>query len=244
MSPAGIPLSIIEISKVGCKRSVATSIIINNGAIIVGFQYGLRNLNSFFIKLTNFFHLQKLLNYLSSYSPFFEKKMFITIAFPNSCMLQLLGGEMMTTEKVAYQELREMIRKLDRLAENLDDYEKSCCGITTCQCHALVEIGKSGGVSLEGLSKVLGLDSSTLSRTVNTLVNFGSVEREVDKNDRRFVRIKLTKKGKKQFQDIEITMDQYFEKIYQELPLDKIEQVLESFNLVIKAIQKTQCCQI
>ena len=159
-------------------------------------------------------------------------------------MLQLLGGENMTTKKVAYQELREMIRKLDKFMGNLDDNEKTCCGITTCQCHALVEIGKSGGVSLEGLSKILELDSSTLSRTVNTLVNFGSVEREVDKNDRRFVRIKLTKKGKKQFQDIEIMMDHYFEKVYQEIPLDKREQVLVSLSLVIKAIQKTECCQI
>ena len=150
----------------------------------------------------------------------------------------------MRAKKETYKQLREMIRKLERFMGNLDESENSCCGITTCQCHALVEIGRSGGVSLEGLSKKLGLDNSTLSRTVNTLVKYAFVKREVNENDRRFVSIKLTEKGKKLFQGIETTMDQYFEKVYEEIPEGKREQVLESFDLVIKAIQKTECCQI
>lgn len=159
-------------------------------------------------------------------------------------MLQLLGGENMRTKKEAYQQFREMVRKLERHMGNLDESENSCCGITNCQCHALVEIGRSCGISLDGLSKILGLDNSTLSRTVNNLVSYAFVKREIDENDRRFVRIKLTDKGKKLFQGIETKMNQYFEKVYEEIPIEKRAQVLESFDLVIKAIQKTECCKI
>lgn len=150
----------------------------------------------------------------------------------------------MKTKKQTYQQLREMIRKLERFMGNLDENENSCCGISTCQCHALVEIGRMENISLEGLSKILNLDSSTLSRTVNTLVTFALVKRETDENDRRFVSLKLTEKGTKLYQGIETNMNQYFEKVYEEIPIEKREQVLESFDLVIKAIQKTECCQI
>jgi len=150
----------------------------------------------------------------------------------------------MSTKKETYQQLREMVRKLERFMGNLDESENSCCGISTCQCHALVEIGRSGNISLEGLSKKLGLDNSTLSRTVNSLVTCAFVRRKIDTKDRRYVIIKLTEKGNKLYQGIETKMDQYFEKAYREIPEEKREQVIESLDLVLKAVQKAECCRI
>jgi DNA-binding MarR family transcriptional regulator len=150
----------------------------------------------------------------------------------------------MNTKKETYQQLREMVRKLERFMGNLDESENSCCGISTCQCHALVEIGRTGGISLEGLSKRLELDNSTISRTVNALVTCAFAKRKIDTKDRRYITIKLTEKGKKVYQDIETNMDQYFEKVYGKIPEEKRKEVLESFDLVLKAIQKAECCQI
>ena len=53
----------------------------------------------------------------------------------------------------------------------LEDGEMACCGISMAQCHALVEIGRAGSISLVELAKLLDLDNSTMSRTVNNLVN-------------------------------------------------------------------------
>lgn len=150
----------------------------------------------------------------------------------------------MNTKKEAYLKLREMIRKLERYMGNLAESENSCCGISMGQCHALVEIGRTGCVSLQELSKILGLDNSTLSRTVNILVNYCYVEREINPENRRYIKIKLTDKGNKLFEGIETNMNQYFEKVYEEIPPEKREQVLESFDLVLTAIQKTDCCMI
>lgn len=150
----------------------------------------------------------------------------------------------MKQKKEAYRQLREMVRKLEQLMGILDESEKSCCGITIGQCHALVEIGRSCGISLDGLSKIMGLDNSTLSRTVNTLVAGTYVKREINPKNRRSVSIQLTQTGKKLFMEIETTMNHYFENIYNEIPIEKREQVLESFDLVLTAIQKTGCCEI
>jgi DNA-binding MarR family transcriptional regulator len=64
------------------------------------------------------------------------------------------------------------------------------------QCHAVVEIGRAGGISLAELAGLLNLDSSTMSRTVNNLVNSGYVIRELDPKDRRYVTIELTENGR------------------------------------------------
>src|SRR5512133_3813771 len=96
-------------------------------------------------------------------------------------------------------QLRELIRYLERKFGILEDGELSCCGISMAQCHALVEIGRAGSISLIDLAKLLDLDSSTMSRTVNGLVRNEIVERELDPSDRRYVTIKLTSKGIKSF---------------------------------------------
>ena len=44
-------------------------------------------------------------------------------------------------------------------------------GVNGAMPLALVEIGRAGSISLVDLSKLLNLDNSTLSRTVNNLVD-------------------------------------------------------------------------
>ena len=82
-------------------------------------------------------------------------------------------------------------RILERKIGVLDDIQSSCCGVTFAQCHAIVEIGRASTLSLNDLADILGLDKSTMSRTINNLVNEGLVARELDNEDRRFVRIEL-----------------------------------------------------
>jgi DNA-binding MarR family transcriptional regulator len=111
----------------------------------------------------------------------------------------------------------------------------ACCGISMAQCHALVEIGRAGSISLVELSKLMDLDSSTMSRTVNNLVNNRMAEREVDPSDRRYVTIRLTKEGQKSFREIESNMNDYFARIYAAIPEEKRAQVLESLQIIFKS---------
>ena len=140
------------------------------------------------------------------------------------------------------QQLRELIRILERKLGILEDGEMACCGITMAQCHALVEIGRAGSISLVDLAKLLNLDNSTLSRTVNNLVNQGMVERQLDPNDRRYITIQLTRQGLYQFQGIESSMEKYFMEIYTAIPRESRAQVLESLEILLKAVADSNCC--
>ena len=80
-----------------------------------------------------------------------------------------------------------------------------------------------------------------MSRTVNTMVEQGLVTREPDPADRRYVNINLTELGNKILADIESRMADYYLNIYQSIPQDKREQVLESLELLVQTI-KSECC--
>ncbi len=138
--------------------------------------------------------------------------------------------------------LRELIRVLVRNLGMLEKSDASCCGVTITQCHAIVEIGRKGKISLIDLADLLDVDKSSMSRTVNNLVETGLVIRDLDTENRRFVVIQLTDAGKNVFQSIENSMDNYYKDIFSSIPEVKRGQVLESLALLTNAAKNNKCC--
>lgn len=132
--------------------------------------------------------------------------------------------------------LREVVRMLEKKLGMLDDMQSSCCKVNFSQCHTIVEIGRSGSISLNDLAKVLGLDKSTMSRRINNLVEDEMVLREIDVNDRRYITIRLTEKGLKTFSEIEESMEDYFAKVCTSIPENKQKQVIESLEILLQAL--------
>jgi DNA-binding MarR family transcriptional regulator len=147
---------------------------------------------------------------------------------------------MTDTDKI--KELRKLIRLFTRKIGFFEKSEASCCGITLGQCHALLEIKSNQEISLNELAELLNLDKSTMSRTINNLVENNWVERETCPEDRRYLQLKLTDKGDAMLREIEESMDRYFSKIYNAIPLGKREQVLESLKLLLEAMDDYKCC--
>jgi DNA-binding MarR family transcriptional regulator len=141
-------------------------------------------------------------------------------------------------ELARVKQLRESIRLMERQLGVLKECNESCGGVTLTQCQALVEIGRAKSISLIELSELLNLDNSTMSRTVNNLVNKGLVERELDKKDRRYVTIKLSANGIKAFKNIETNMNSFYLNVLQSIPCNKQEQVLDSMQTLLDAISQ------
>ena len=140
------------------------------------------------------------------------------------------------------QYLREMIRLLVRNLGILEKGDACCCGVTITQCHAIVEIGRRGKVSLMDLADMLGVDKSTMSRTVNNLVEDSLAVRDLDAENRRYVIIQLTQAGQNVFNNIEDSMNDYFKSILESIPAEKRDQVFESLVLLTDAVKSNKCC--
>ena len=138
--------------------------------------------------------------------------------------------------------LRELIRILVRDLGILEKSAISCCGVTLTQCHAVVEIGRKGKISLVDLAGLLGLDKSTMSRTINNLVELDLVLRDLDVENRRYVIIQLTENGENIFKNIEDSMNGYYKSIFNSISENKRNQVMESLQLLTNAVENNDCC--
>ena len=137
-----------------------------------------------------------------------------------------------------YKALREHMRDLERKMRLLESYPE-WHNISLTQFHAIAEIGRAKTLSLIQLAGVLGLDTSTVSRTVDGLVKAQLVNRENDPSNRRYISISLSKDGKKVFRDIETSMNQQYRRILQLIPKEKQGAVIGSIKIIISAINSS-----
>jgi DNA-binding MarR family transcriptional regulator len=136
---------------------------------------------------------------------------------------------------------RKKLREIERAVGLGDKNEAVCCGVTLAQCHALLEIGSSGELSIKKLSSLLGLDKSTLSRTVDSLVDQGMAERAPGAEDRRFISIRLTPKGKTVFNRINTTWNRICADMFKNIPVKKHAQIIEAAGLIAETLTQCTC---
>lgn len=137
---------------------------------------------------------------------------------------------------------RQMLQLLIRRFGILEKGGAQCCGVSLVQSHILFEVDRQENLSLNDLSKSLGLDNSTLSRHIQGLVNRGLVQRIQSPSDRRYVMITLTEQGKRYEKQISNQMEEYLQEIISHIPQEKRGQVLESIDLLLEAMKKSNCC--
>ena len=136
---------------------------------------------------------------------------------------------------------RQSMRQIERAVLLQNKFEATCCGVTLAQCHAVLEIGSADGMSVKELSARLGLDKSTLSRTVESLVEDGLAERSTSPEDRRSIIIRLTAKGRASADRINTTWNRICTDIFRDIPEKKHGSIIEAMNLIAGALTRTTC---
>jgi len=140
-----------------------------------------------------------------------------------------------------------MLRRFER--ELFMQNNESCCnGVTLAQCHTLLEIENKGKESLTELSKTLGLDKSTISRTVEGLVNIGLVDRSIPAENRRMATLQLTEAGNNICQTINNSNEKYFEDTLSILNEKETTELIRLLDKVINRMTELRsqvgtCCK-
>ncbi len=134
--------------------------------------------------------------------------------------------------------MKARLRALERILGWEFGDQSECCGLTNSQRTVIIEVGTKGQTSLVDLAQGLGLDASTLSRTINGLVNIGLVRREITPEDRRYITLTLTPQGTKAFQRIEKLADDYFREALGSIPAAKHKTVVEGLSLLADTLKR------
>jgi DNA-binding MarR family transcriptional regulator len=144
-------------------------------------------------------------------------------------------------EKRAIELFRAKLREIERAVWIQTRSEALCCGVTMAQCHAIMAIGEAGELNLRDLSSRLGLDNSTLSRTVESLIQDGLADRTPSKEDRRATIIRLNEKGRAARDRINATWNQICRDMFKGIPREKHAQLIESVSIVAELL--AGCCK-
>jgi DNA-binding MarR family transcriptional regulator len=143
-------------------------------------------------------------------------------------------------ESKTIEQFRAKLREIERTVWMQTKSEALCCGVTMPQCHAILEIGKAGKLNLKDLAARLGLDNSTLSRTVESLVQDGLADRTPSKEDRRATIIRLNEKGLAALNRINSTWNRICRDMFRGIPRERHEHLIESVSIVAELL--TGCC--
>ena len=112
---------------------------------------------------------------------------------------EIVTGDSSNPERQA----RELVACLDALLQRLLPLRAlvdSNFEFTAQECRGLVILGFRGCLTIGDFANALGIPLSTASHTADTLVTKGFVVRSRSDEDRRVVRLELSKKGKKREQ--------------------------------------------
>ncbi len=149
-------------------------------------------------------------------------------------------------KKELLREFRRSLRLLEREFEIALSAETQCCDVSLPQCHAMIELDLSGEISLSDLAERLELDKSTLSRTVESLVNEEFAVRNTDAADRRAVKITLSDKGREKVVMINSLCDKYYDELMTGIPQKERKEVIDSVGILAEAMKRfrtrTLCC--
>ena len=138
---------------------------------------------------------------------------------------------MQTSDNKFIRKFREVLRRFER--EIFVQTNECCCnGVTLAQCHALLEIDSKDKVSVTELAKNLGLDKSTVSRTIDGLVSVGLVDRTIPEENRRTSSLQLTKNGKETCCSINGNNDKYIGQTLSILSDSEKEELLRLFEKI------------
>jgi DNA-binding MarR family transcriptional regulator len=153
---------------------------------------------------------------------------------------------MENSENQTIKKFRELLRRFER--EIFVQTNECCCsGITLAQCHALLEIESKEKETLTELANNLGLDKSTVSRTVDGLVNTGLLVRTIPAENRRTSILQLTPAGIDVCHSINGNNDKYIEETLSVLTEQEKEELIKLFEKITSKMVKlrsTGCCSI
>ena len=135
-----------------------------------------------------------------------------------------------------HADIRSYRRALRRFERVTHHQLKTCCsGVTLAQCLVLMEIDESDRLTTSQLASRLRLDNSTLSRTIEGLVQRRLVERLREDRDRRVVRIRLTREGDEACRSIHEQNDEHYARVFARIPKSRRGTVIKSFGALVQA---------
>lgn len=139
------------------------------------------------------------------------------------------------------QKFRETLGLTYQRVNALQRDEKRCFGVSLSRCVTLETLLQEGPLPVRELASRLGLDASTVTRSIDGLVREGLVRRTRDeRGDRRKVFIALSARGRALAEKLVDCADAYSDAILNRIPRKRREDVLYALGILVEAVDDLQ----
>ena len=139
--------------------------------------------------------------------------------------------------RYSVHEIKEALSSLILAMTQLERAGKCCYGISLSQCHIVEILRKKGELTMNELSRRMGLRKSTMTRVVNNMVRKGWIERGKDPEDGRLVHVRLTRKGRTLASTLDAASADCVERILNSIPPAEIPRIIDSVRWIVKSTE-------
>jgi DNA-binding MarR family transcriptional regulator len=142
------------------------------------------------------------------------------------------------------EDFRELFQIMTRRFGLLN---KNCCqiggtDISLVQSHILYEILLKDRPSMQQVADALGMDITTFSRQIQTLIKMELVKKSPLPDDRRVYVLSLTTQGNFIAASIDAQMNQYLNEVFSHMSDFEKDMVINSIKLLNDAMSKSSVC--
>lgn len=142
------------------------------------------------------------------------------------------------------QDLRELFQVTTRRFGLLN---KNCCSsegisVSVIHSHILYEVSRNHTPSMQLISESLGIDATTFSRQIQKLIQQGLLLKTPNPDDKRIFILSLTEEGNKLVKSIDEEMNEYIKDIFSNMSEFEAQTVINSMEILNKAMAKTNSC--
>lgn len=130
-------------------------------------------------------------------------------------------------------EIDNLIRNINQLLNKYTKKQLSHSRLTLPRFYTLWFISKLEPVNMSKLNEKIMVSKSTLTVTVDHLVEEGFVTRDRDDNDRRIVLLKTTTKGKIQLQDLLVARQIFFQNSLESINIKEQKQIINLLEIIM-----------
>ncbi|MCD6578370.1 MarR family transcriptional regulator [bacterium] len=109
-------------------------------------------------------------------------------------------------------------------------------GFTFPQLSVISILAKSGEQKVSDISEKMGLSDSTVSGILDRLEQKEILERKRDKDDRRVVKIYLSKGSQKIYQEFHRKRGEYFTHLLKELSEQEIKDIIKGLEILNRVV--------
>ncbi|MDP4164629.1 MAG: MarR family transcriptional regulator [Bacillota bacterium] len=124
---------------------------------------------------------------------------------------------------------------------------KTCCSVdgvdvSAAQSHILYEIDANNNPSIQQVADLLGIDITTFSRQIQTLVKMELITKIPSEEDKRISKLALTDKGEKVAKEIDKQVSTFLEDIFSQMTDFERETVQRAIHLLAETMTKSPVC--